>query len=606
MLDDQTPAPGTGAARRSPVERREDAGFRDRPGSREFAHLREFFSRDDIRLCIAAALILAACLCCTAAFAQARPDAGQTLRELERPLPVQPSAPAPAPSLTAPGEPSATVAPDTTRIGIVKGFKVTGASAIPMEELQAAVEPWLSRFLTLGDLKEAAEAITRLYRERGYPVARAYIPVQTLQDRVVEIAVLEGRIGNVSLKNSTSISDERLKAKALRVEPGAVVEGASVERGLLLLQDTPGIGSVSAALQPGEAVGSTDMVVSVEPAPLISGAADVDNYGNRFTGAHRLGATVNLNNPGGLGDQLSMRAQTSDEKLLYGRLVYRVPVGPDGLVAGASLSSSRYELGRDFEALDANGTARAASVFLNYPFVRSRGFNLSGTLALEGKALEDRIGSIDAVNKKSLRQMTATLSASGPLGNGGGYSAAGQLSIGDLDLKSEEARLTDDATARSHGSFTKVAYSLSGILPVSTSWSVLGLANGQLASKNLDSSEKFSLGGADGVRAYPQGEATGDDGVLITGELRYTVPIAGPGSLQVGGFVDYGAIKLNHNPYLEGENRRHLSAFGLSLNWVIPDNFLIKASLARKLGNETALSDSDQRYRLWVQGVKSF
>ena len=38
----------------------------------------------------------------------------------------------------------------------------------------------------------------------------------------------------------------------------------------------------------------------------------------------------------------------------------------------------------------------------------------------------------------------------------------------------------------------------------------------QLSSKNLDSSEKFTLGGIGGVEAYPSGEASGDEGRKIS------------------------------------------------------------------------------------------
>ena len=43
---------------------------------------------------------------------------------------------------------------------------------------------------------------------------------------------------------------------------------------------------------------------------------------------------------------------------------------------------------------------------------------------------------------------------------------------------------------------------------------------GQLAFDNLDSSEKMELGGAYGVRAYPEGEAFGDEGYIATAEAR--------------------------------------------------------------------------------------
>jgi hemolysin activation/secretion protein len=47
---------------------------------------------------------------------------------------------------------------------------------------------------------------------------------------------------------------------------------------------------------------------------------------------------------------------------------------------------------------------------------------------------------------------------------------------------------------------------------------------GQLASKSLDSSEKFALGGAKGVRAYPHGESSADEVCVANVEMRYAIP----------------------------------------------------------------------------------
>ena len=44
-----------------------------------------------------------------------------------------------------------------------------------------------------------------------------------------------------------------------------------------------------------------------------------DNAGNRYTGANRLGATINLNNAAGLGDIASLRTLTSGSGLNYAR-----------------------------------------------------------------------------------------------------------------------------------------------------------------------------------------------------------------------------------------------------------------------------------------------
>ena len=134
-------------------------------------------------------------------------------------------------------------------------------------------------------------------------------------------------------------------------------------------------------------------------------------------------------------------------------------------------------------------------------------------------------------------------------------------------------------------------------------------ASPQKAGKNLDSSEKFFLGGAYGVRAYPTGEAAGDSGYLATAELRYTFSFgAVPGVWQPFAFVDAGGVTINENPFAPGvPNTRHLSAGGLGLTWVRAGDFQVKLTVATRLGSEhSASSDTDQKTRGWAQAVKYF
>ena len=78
-------------------------------------------------------------------------------------------------------------------------------------------------------------------------------------------------------------------------------------------------------------------------------------------------------------------------------------------------------------------------------------------------------------------------------------------------------------------------------------------ANAQHANQNLDSSERFGLGGAQGVRAYPSGEGYGDEGALLQTELRIRA-----GYFTPYGFYDAGWVRLNANPWTDGPNHRDL------------------------------------------------
>jgi len=179
---------------------------------------------------------------------------------------------------------------------------------------------------------------------------------------------------------------------------------------------------------------------------------------------------------------------------------------------------------------------------------------------------------------------------------------------GRLTIESPRQRLDDAASARTHGHYSKWNLNLLRLQSLGDSASLFLAFSGQKAGKNLDSSEKFVLGGAQGVRAYPQGEAAGDSGYLASAELRYLlVWRALPGVLQPFVFVDGGSVRINELPFAAGNNRRHLAGGGIGLSWARANDFQVKLTLASRIGNQpSSASDSDRHVRGWVQAIKYF
>jgi hemolysin activation/secretion protein len=556
------------------------------------------------------AALASACAAAHAAQAQGRPDAGQVAREQWRDHAAPRPPPKAAPDIALPRAPTAP-APAGGEVIAVSGFRVSGATAFPADQLGGLLRAWRGRGLTLGELRDAADRITRHYHEHGYLLARAYLPAQTLQDGVVVIAVLEGRVGAVVLQASSAAALRQARALAEQITPGALAQEAQLERMLLLLNERPGIAGARAALQPGASVGLSDLVVTLEAGPAASGELEASNHGNRYTGSYLAGAAVSLTSPIHAGDQFSARVQGSDARLYYARLSYRVPLGGDGFAAGAAWSSSRYRLGRSFAPLDAHGDARIAGVFASYPLVLSRTLKLSAVAAFDDKALRDRVDALSSETRKRIRLGSVGVSASVRL-QSGTYSASIAGSAGRLDIESADALANDAATVRGNGHFDKLNYSASAALPIGTAWLFSARLSGQRAGKNLDSAEKFPLGGADGVRAYPQGEAAADDGLLVSVALyralpsRGTAAPAGAGEALLGCFVDAGLARIDHSPFGGGEHRRRLSAIGLSLDYPLPGRVQLQASLAWKLGRIDANPDNDQRLRAWLMATRYF
>jgi hemolysin activation/secretion protein len=541
---------------------------------------------------------LAASLMTLPATAATAPDAGQVQQGIDQaPLQLPGKQRLDINLPDTPADPAAEAGPRLQ----VNGFILDGNQALPSAELLSLLADLAGRELSVGQLQGAANRITRLYRERGYPLARAYLPAQEIEGGMVKIAVLEGRYGQVQINDQAGLRGGAL-APLTTLQSGDAVQGQSLERSLLLLQDLPGI-EVKSTLRPGASTGTTDLLVDVQRAPLIDGAIDADNYGNRFTGEYRLGGTLNLNNPLGLGDRLTLRAMGSEEDQRYGRVAYQLPLGPWATQLGVAYSDMDYQLGKDFEDLDAHGNARITSVFALQPLVRSRDFSLYGQLQFDDKRLKDDIDLFEQKSDKRARVTILSLTGNSRdmLLGGGVNSFALAWSQGSLNLDGATAQRADDLTAGAAGQFHKLNPSLVRLQRLSERFSLYTQLQGQWADGNLDSSEKLYLGGAYGVRAYPQGEASGDQGWLANVELRYSLTEA----WQLSTFIDHGQVRLNKDSWTDEENHRSLSGTGIGARWAAY-GWQISTVAAWRLGNADAESDVARTPRIWAQVVRAF
>ncbi len=536
--------------------------------------------------------------------AQQIPGAGSQLQQ----IPQTPAPQAPQPEIRI-EEATSAPAPGAASVKVlVKNLQVTGASVYTQAELVAVAQFKPGSQLTLADLQAMASRITEYYRRSGYFVAHAYLPAQDVTDNVVTIAVTEGRYGKVSLRNQSRLSDSVALGRLDGLDSGDPITIAPLESRLLLLSDVPGV-KVNSTLVPGATPGTSDLLVDVTPGRLLTGSIDADNAGNPYTGEYRLGATLNLNNPLGRGDLASLRLLTSGPGLHYGRASYQMPFGR--FSAGVAYSKLDYALGRQFEVLGAHGTAEVASVFGTATLIRSRDSNLYAGLAYEDRTFQDRIDLFDSVTDKQAHVGIASLYGNHHDGIGGGglNSFFVALSAGSLDIQTPSALAVDATSARTNGSYSKLWFNASRVQRITDIVSVRAGVSGQIASKNLDPSEKMVLGGMDGVRGYPQGEAFGDQGYLASVEA--SVLLAGlsghvPGQVHLLGFVDNGRVTINKNPWFVGDNNRTLSSAGVGMTWDDPGNFAVRTYYARKLGNEDAMSAPDKSGRFWIQAIKYF
>lgn len=539
-------------------------------------------------------LTLAALACLLGQAQAAEPAPGMQLQEPVPPRPLR-SDPAAVPAV-----PAAPVAPSAATGGgptvALTAVQIQGNRLVDSDSLLQAIGPLDGRRFDAAGLAQLAAEVAAVYRAQGYPFVQAFLPPQNLQSGRLTIEVLEGRYGSVGIH-----SDDRLAPGAQvfldrALQAGDPIRSATLERTLLLLDDQPGF-KVSPLLKPGAQSGEGDLVVRVARESRVVADVGLDNTGSRHTGEYRLRGSVNFNSPFRFGDQVALNAMTTDKRLWLGSADYSAPLGGSGWRAQAGLARTSYQLGGDFEDLDASGRADVLSGRLSYPLVRSQVTNLLLSAGVQHKRLHDRYGGVSIVrDKHSTAAMAGLQFDHKDLAAGGGVSygsvtlTAGRLSLDTL------TRQDDATTADSQGRFAKLNADLTRIQKLPGRFSAYGRVSAQWASKNLDASEKYGLGGFLGVRAYPMGEASGDRGWLTQLELRYE-----PGAWTPFVFADHGRMRINAKPWDDSAGeRRTLAGAGVGVRWLVRGWSLESTLAVRTEGGAPTSQHEGGKTRMFV------
>lgn len=542
-----------------------------------------------------------------AALAQQAPSAGSQLLQIPAPPAIQ----APKPDMRIELDTHKPAADSDTSKVIVKELRLTGVISITEAELIRVSGFVPGSQFTVGELRRLASKITSHYRSLGYFLAQTFLPAQDITEGVVQLTVSEGQYGQIKLQNQSQLSDSVANSILAGLKGADAVTSSALERRILMLSDLPGI-SVKSTLAPSTSIGATDLIVDITPGQRVSGSVEADNQGNRYTGANRMGASVSINELAGLGDVASARFLTSGEGLAYARASYQVQAGQVNV--GLAYTAMNYKLGAEFASTQSNGTAGIGSVYASYPLIRSRNKNLTTQLSFDNKSFSDVTESSTPGIRSDKDAQISSVGLKGDFrdGMGNGLSNYSLSWVrGNINLQTPIVLANDAISAQSNGTFDKVAYAYSRQQEITAGTGLYFSLYGQWASKNLDSSEKFSLGGAGGVRAFPSGEASGDEGMVLTLETRTRLPVLQdylPGQMQLVGFVDTGVVTLNKNPWDAAMpiNGRRLSGVGLGINYFGTNNLMVKASWAFKVGDESATSVPDASGRFWLQVNKSF
>jgi hemolysin activation/secretion protein len=506
---------------------------------------------------------------------------------------------------------------------VVKGFTFSGYDGLVTEaELQELLAGSIGKSLSFEELNVLTDRVTALFKAKGWLQARAYLPPQDITSGIIRMVISQVKSdGNLTIKRDKSarICPDYLHGIGMSaLHAGKPIKELELERNVLLMNDLPGV-SAKASLVPGSEPGTSGVAVAVTEGRLFSGMLYGDNQGNRYVGTWRGSAMVSVNDPFRHGDQLTLLL-TEASGLAQGRIGYSVPIAFSGVRANLSYTAMRYELGRELGPLQYKGNSNSINAGISYPMLRTRNANVITSFSYGYRGLIDTQADVN-IHDKQIN--SATLMVSGDRYDklyGGGYTSYNaSITRGSLhessDLTAEYAR-----TNLTEGSYIRFNFGLARLQHLSERVNLNISGSAQMADGNLDSSEKFTLGGPNGVRAYPIGEAAGDEGQLLSAEIRYALPLAAKsGNLQLIGFYDAGHITINNERYpgdlstATDRNKYWLLGVGAGLNYAYSARFSVRGIWAHVIGDNAGRStvgnnsdDLNDRSRFWLQSTFSF
>ena len=445
-------------------------------------------------------------------------------------------------------------------------------------------------------------------------MARKSVRVKGPQILKFEIHAL-GRLEDIIIHNKTSLHEGVVLRQLAFLKKGKPISAKDVQRAAGLVTDLSGVEAVVVS-EPGTTPGTAVLHVTVLPDKSPQGDFSLDNYGNRYLGYGEAVFNYDIRNLTHEGDSLFTHIETTGHKYTNGTILYRRPIGKNGLAMNIGYSQLWYSQGAEAKWLQAHGTAKTYLVGFEYPIHRSQTHDLKVGLEYEYLDLKDeyRCGGIffpgpptpanayRTWNDKHANAVTLYLSEKN-LDKHGMTSWNLAYKYGRVSFDSDKTHLFFDNT-NSEGPYSKVTASILRHQKLNNRLALQLFARGQLASRNMDTSGRMGITGITGVKAYPISETAGDNAYFTRAELQWTLPLqAKAQKLQLLTYLEHGGLKIAKKQFAAGENYRHLQDIGIGLLWSKKDAWWVRADYAWKLGAEKPTSDTSHcNGHFWIQG----
>lgn len=500
-----------------------------------------------------------------------------------------------------PGEPFVQVAtPDTlrqqplamdTRVQVRK-VRFEGGTVYALSELRDHYQPIIGQTLSLAELSELTQRLTRRYQQDGYLLSYAYLPPQDFADGRVQVVLVEGHVHDYRIEGEIGPARAYLARLLERLKAERPLTRQTLDRYVSLMGRIPGVTLQARVEAPVADDGAARLVVQVSRRPFVGNV--IANDGSRADPQALVSVASNAQTRHGEQVRATVLAPPGDDEAHYARLDYSQFIDDQGLQL--QLSASRYRSEPRTRVRLDDGTdlrqhrdSDRYAIGLGQPLIAAP----DEWLEVVGRFYVVK----DRVDYQGVAQQADTATDVRALSFEGDWRKveAGRLRM----LSAGVYQGMDYLGARSNAGYDLdfLRLRLSGLQSDDFTEHWQGVASAALywSGDNLPDSERLLFGGQSFGRGSPHDQASGDKGWGVAYEVNYSFRRGGEWLKVVQPYVVVDAARTWFNDVDVHEAKLASAALGVRLG----DRryFNVAVELAKPLA-DVALDSLDRRPRV--------
>ena len=477
-------------------------------------------------------------------------------------------------------------------------FQVEGVKSIPFDEISRRFTPLVGKDITIGELIETANGVTKLYQDRGFALSFAFVPAQTFENGVVRITVVEGYVSDVKVTGKPGAMESKIRAIAAHITADRPLRRATFERYVNTFGLLPGL-TVKANVPPPQTTdGATTLELAVDRKAFnVSTGIDFNHPGVQGL------ITATENGLTSFGEQLSISALAPPgrDKQTYFAFSGAVPVGSSGLIT--RLDASTYR-GKPTDNPGCRRTCSARSrtklgLSASYPILLNNQRSLLGTVSGYAAHNEDnyqnQINGATLNNRSQVRVLQLQLD----------YTNVQPKQVRKLSVNVAKAfdilGASKSQVAQANGSTityadpTSLTFVRTGATFTQTNeWPFrIGTSvslTGQYSPDSLPTSEQISFGSTRYALGYQPGEASGDSGWGMSLEVNRGFTPGWTYMKSITPYIAYDMARVYLHAGTPSPNR--MSSVGIGVRFTDSRFYSLDLNVAKPVGDAPVESAS--------------